>query len=382
MKLFETKNNWKDLRAIDTAQEIEQQADLWKTVYQLVKKQAPAIKSFLNQFAVLDNGVVILTGAGTSAFIGKTQAGYFQQQTGWTTRAIPTTDLVTHPTYFIKKQQATLLISYARSGDSPESLASLNLVNEHADRVFHLIITCNSNGHLAKGVEKKQNQYLLLLPEACNDKGLAMTSSFTCMLLAGLLVADINQLEEKEKVVQHLSQIGKTIFSQSKSIHSLSTTLFERAVFLGSGSMAGIAEEAGLKLQELTNGTIICKHDSYLGFRHGPKAVINDKTLIVYFLSNEEAIQQYEIDLIYSVAEKKLGMKCVIVGHPLFDIPESVYVFPNLDAKRIASPYLGVSLILFAQILSFYKAIDLGFSPDTPSKNGAISRVVKGVTIY
>ena len=39
---------------------------------------------------------VILTGAGTSAFIGDVLEGPFQQKTGIRTRAVATTDLVTH----------------------------------------------------------------------------------------------------------------------------------------------------------------------------------------------------------------------------------------------------------------------------------------------
>jgi len=367
-----------------TSIEISSQPGLWRQTWERLQTQKNTLGKFLEEVFIQKNLVVILTGAGSSAFIGLALQGPFQKNTNVLTRAISTTDLVTHPDLFLQKERPTLLISFARSGDSPESIAALNLVNEICSHVYHLIITCNEKGKLAQEKDKRNNLVFLLPPET-NDKGLAMTASFTSMLLAGILISRIHQTENLDNQVSTLCSYGENILRQySKKIFQISKINFKRVVFLGSGPLLGAARESHLKLQELTDGKIICKHDSFLGFRHGPKAVIDKSTLVFYLFSNQKYVAQYEKDLVSEICRQAQGMYSVGISEKLTERNYCLDLDIILGHGKdyVDEEFLSVCDVLPAQILGYYKSLDLGFNPDNPSESGVISRVVQGVKIY
>ena len=173
--------------AIHTAKEIKQQPEIWIEILNEFKANNQNLSSFFTSIGSEFNKI-ILTGAGTSAYIGLSLKGVFFRRFGIDTIPVPTTDLVTHPLDFVRKEDKVLLVSFARSGNSPESTAAAELCEQVSSKCAHLIITCNSDGALYN-FETKSPKFTLLLPEASNDQGLAMTSSYTGMLLAGLLVS-------------------------------------------------------------------------------------------------------------------------------------------------------------------------------------------------
>lgn len=373
-----------DLKDSDiTSLEISSQPDLWQQTWIYVQNQQDDLKKFLNTIYSKNNINIILTGAGTSAFIGDTLQGLYQKHTGIPTRAISTTDLVTHPDLFLEKERPTLLISFARSGDSPESVAVVNLANNICDHIYHLIITCNAHGKLASEKDKA-NRMVFLLPEGTNDKGLAMTASFTSMLLSGVLISRIHELNELNNQVSKLVSYGENILSKySEKLLQIAKMDFKRVVFLGSGPLKGIAHESHLKLQELTDGKIICKHDSFLGFRHGPKAVIDAHTIIVYLFSSDRYVAQYEDDLVSEICNQKQGRYAIgILERPKKDYCLNLTIKMGDDQESLDEEFLTICSVLPAQILGYYKSIELGLNPDNPSESGAISRVVQGVNIY
>ncbi len=370
--------------AVHTAREIENQPALWMKTYLSFLEQREKIVNFIEKVWGNDFPYIIFTGAGSSAFIGEALAGSFQKKWKGISRAVSTTDIITHPDNYFIKSRPTLLVSFARSGDSPESLYTILLAREHCDELYELNITCNKNGELAKRKEEK-NTYVFLLPEESNDQSLAMTSSFSSMLLAGLLVLNINEGEQIKPVIQRVCEFGDYILKECvPGLKQIAEMQFERMVFLGSGPLFGIAHESHLKVQELSNGEVICKFDSFLGFRHGPKAVVNDCTVVVYLLSNNSYSELYELDLVRSVKTTGAGEKSVAIGNGFdeeeFQFDLSVH-FPD-DLDEIPEEFLPVFYVLPAQIIGFFKSLHLGLSPDSPSKNGAISRVVQGVKIH
>lgn len=367
-----------------TSLEISSQPGLWKQSWEAIREQQLELKRFLEPIYAIRDLVVILTGAGSSAFIGVALQGPFQKNNRVMTRAISTTDLVTHPAHFLQKERPTLLVSFARSGDSPESIAAVNLVNQLCDEVYHLIITCNENGKLAQEKDKKNNM-VLILPPGTNDKGLAMTASFTSMLLSGILISMLNQIDHLETQVARLIAYGSGILqNDSGNLYGLAKENFKRVVFLGSGPLFGAARESHLKLQELTNGAIICKHDSFLGFRHGPKAVIDKSTVVFYLFSNNPYARQYEIDLLSEICKQDLGMYSVGVSESPIEARHclDLNITLNSGGSTIDESFLAVCDVLPAQILGYFKSLALGLDPDNPSSSGVISRVVQGVKIY
>jgi tagatose-6-phosphate ketose/aldose isomerase len=367
--------------ALLTAKEIAGQPQLWMNVVNNFHKAENEIQSFL-QAAYTEIDDIILTGAGTSAFIGLSLCGVFFRNTNIVTRAIATTDIVSHPNDFFNEQHAPLIISFARSGNSPESVAALELADKLSKKSFHLIITCDENGELAK-YNSSNPTCVFVLPNEANDRSLAMTGSYSSMLLTGLMVVYIHQPKKIKQQLDLLTQAAKNIFSHASLLKNIADKSFDRAVFLGSGSLFGTATEAALKLQELTDGKIICKTDSYLGLRHGPKAVIDEKTLVVYFFSNNDYVNRYEQDLVYAMktGNNALFQLGVSEKHEAIDDLNAQINF-GINNENIAEDFLPVCAIVAGQMLGFYKSLQLGLMPDEPSVNGAISRVVQGVSIY
>ena len=371
------------LGAKNTAKEIACQPELWKNTFEIIEKNYNEIKSFLDEVYSQNNLQLILTGAGSSAFLGDVLEGVFQKYSGIKTSAIATTDLVTHPDYYLKCNGTLLLISFARSGNSPESAKAVQLSELFCKNVYHFIITCNPDGDLVKNVSKK-NSFVLYMPPEADDKSLAMTGSFTAMLLSGLLLARINELCELKTQVYTLCEYGKQIITNyTKDLKIISELDFTRAIFLGSGIFRGAARESHLKLQELTDGNIICKHDSFLGFRHGPKAVINKDTLIVYLFSNSEYVLNYEKDLVHAVNDGRRAICSIgITENNIDDIDFDLRIQLSSNSSKIDETFLTVASVVPAQILGFFKSLNLGLKPDTPSESGMITRVVQGVKTY
>jgi len=366
-----------------TELEIFSQPDLWIKLHQeysLIKQQ---LRNYLKNFFNNADIRVILTGAGSSAFIGEVLLGIYSTKFKNPISAVATTDLVTHPELYFNKQNKYLLISFARSGNSPESSQAIILSEKLSKSVSHLIITCNNESELIESVSSK-NKFVFLLPPEANDKGLAMTASFTSMLLAGLMISRINLDDDLDEQIGLLYKYGTRVLSTySNDIQKAASLFFKRAVFLGSGMMKGIARESQLKLQELTDGKIICKYDSFMGFRHGPKAVIDEDTLIMYLFTNNQYSNLYEKDLVMAIANSRKNLFTIGVMEDNLNLPKlDLKILFSENGKKIQEDFLTVVSVLPAQLLGLYKSINVGLKPDTPSESGMIHRVVQGVNIY
>lgn len=372
----------KESGAFFTAKEISGQPELWMNIFEKVVAEKAEIMSFLDD-VLKKTKKIILTGAGTSGYIGYSIEGVFQRTNKITTISIPTTHLVSHPQDYFDPKLPTLLVSFARSGNSPESVAAVKLADKYCDECYHLVITCDTEGNLAK-YNFKNNSYVFILPAEANDKSLAMTGSYSGMLLSALLINDIKKIASLREIVETLQVYGHKIFGEYlDAIKKVAGLPFKRAVFLGSGPQYGTAMESHLKLQELSDGQVICKNDSYLGFRHGPKAVVDGDTLVVYYFSNRKDVFRYERDLVISMenGNKPLFQLGISEG-VLDDINIDEKIILSNESKLISEEYLCVSNILLGQLLGYYKSLAIGLNPDSPSQSGAISRVVQGVTIY
>ena len=365
----------------NTYNEIHQQPSVWLKTYDIILSRKKEIKDFTDKY--LNEGYsVVFAGAGTSAYIGDALECALSNTRFKGCRAIATTDIITRPEIYFDSSSKVLLISFARSGNSPESVGAVRAVEQTAGKVAHVFITCNAEGSLAR--MQKPNVLPILLPPETNDLSLAMTSSYSSMLLACALIAEIDKVEARKPAVELLADcVQKTLDKYEKAIKEIASLGFKRAVFLGSGPLKGVAEESRLKLQELTDGGVMCAFDSFLGFRHGPKAVVHEDTLIVYLLSPDPDVQRYELDLIRGIRDKRIYSACVTVcAKAPAGLPECELLIETGLPNDIPTSYGCVSYVIVAQLLGFFKSLDSGLNPDSPSVSGNISRVVEGVTLY
>lgn len=376
-----------DCSGLNTAKEIIQQPDTWRESVKNLIKNKIEIKSFIDSFLSKKEFRIILTGAGTSAFAGEVCEPYLTSLLNKRVEAIATTDLVASPKSYFIKDMPTLLVSFARSGNSPESVHAVNLANQLVDDLYQVVITCNENGKLAKNTVNDEKSLLLLMPPQTNDLGFAMTSSFTTMVLNAMAVFNINNIENFSSDVDKLSNsVNDFIENNIEKVTSLSNEDFERIVYLGSSTSKGIARESALKVLELTAGKVNASYDTPLGFRHGPKSVVDDETVSVIYISNDEYTRKYDLDLAKEMLAHKKNDKVVIVGDNIEEdiLNKADYVFnvENINYNVENEVLLPLQQIIFGQMLSFLKSVNLGITPDNPCPTGEVNRVVQGVILH
>lgn len=359
----------------NTYTEIFAQADTWEEVYGLYEERKADIDKFLANFD--KDTKVIFTGAGTSEYVGNIAQDYLKTHGDFDFESIATTDLVSAPYLHFKKNQKTLLVSFARSGNSPESLAAVKLGQEIVDDFYNLPITCAHDGKLAVSLKDDPNSYVFLNPAITNDKGFAMTNSFSSMLLASLLIFDTS-IDDKKVLVEKLSGIARQTYVKAEEIEKLIDFDFDRVAYLGSGPLGKLTKEARLKILELTAGEVVTIFDSSMGFRHGPKSFINDKTLVVSFVSANNYTRKYDLDILDEIKADGIAPKIIAVTNE--DVDRD-YQF-ILKSEDLRDAYLAVGYAVIAQIISLITSLRVGNTPDNPSKSHTVNRVVKGVTIH
>ena len=361
-----------------TAREISQQPRIWRAVHSRVDAARDEIDSWLQPSLAMSGVQVLLCGAGTSAFIGDTAAAwlrkYYRASTGCCFTSVSTTELVADPLQYLGRDVPTVMISFARSGDSPESLASVRLSDKLLSNCRHLIVTCNPGGKLARFAASDDDVLCLTMPEETNDRGFAMTSSYTAMLVSCLAVftPDRAQLELIARCTEHLLDGG------GDDILALAQREFGRLVVLGAGCLLGTAAEAALKCLELTAGKVVAMHETPLGFRHGPKIIIDESTVIMHLRSNDAYTKLYERDLLRELRSDDRSAAIV----ELSPLTLTCDLGPGSAATELSDVWLSLGYVVYCQILAFYKAMELGIEADSPCPTGEVNRVVNGVTIY
>jgi fructoselysine-6-P-deglycase FrlB-like protein len=358
--------------AFVTDQEIAAQPAIWEGWAQELPEIAAQTRAWI---AARGPDEIWLCGAGTSAFIADSLVvALDRRQGGIPLRNVPTTDLVARPQDFFRTGLRPLVISFGRSGNSSESIGTLDLLDRVAPDADRLNITCNSASILATRVAKGTGeQRVIPLPDTCHNAGFAMTSSYTTMLLTALACLD-------DVPVTDIAARLNTLATEARKLLSLplDTKRPERAVFLGSGAYRGTARESALKILELTAGRVITAWDSTLGFRHGPKAVIDDQTAVYIFLSSDPLTRKYDQDVATEIRAQYPGIPVTTLGQPLIgsDAPDIAIMtgFEDVWNTPVA--------VLWAQRLSVAWSKTLGLNVDDPFAGQNLTRVVTNVRLY
>ena len=363
-----------------TAREICQQPGVWRQASARIQASREAIDAWLAPSLKAANLRIVLCGAGTSAHAAECIAAWLRREYATPPtvgiEAVSATDLTADPLQHFSRDLPTLLVSFARSGDSPESLACIDLAGQLLSDCRHLVITCNPDGALARYARDEQDALCLIMPDGTNDRGFAMTSSYTAMVVACLAIftPDDLQLGVAAQAAQRLVDRG------SADVAALARRDFDRLVVLGNGCLRGTAQEAALKCLELTAGHVVALHESPLGFRHGPKILINESTLVVHLCSTDARAVPYERDLLRELhrdsgaaALVELSADSVTVGAAA---PGGAGPAPLEDA------WLSLVYIVYCQMLAFFKALAVGVQADNPCPTGEVNRVVNGVEIH
>lgn len=365
-----------------TEEEIRQQPACWMRSLTHIDNIRRQIDDFLQPLLTKKDLRIVLTGAGTSAFIGDIIAPWLTRHTGKNITAIATTDLVTNPMDYLQTNGPLLLVSFGRSGNSPESVAAVNLANQFVSECYHLAITCNEAGSLYQDSLDADNAYALLMPAETHDRGFAMTSSITTMMASCLSVFAPDAVNShtfrdvaarSQTILDGFDDFSGNVFGREP---------WKRIVYLGSGGLFGAARESALKVLELTAGKLAAFYDTPTGFRHGPKSLVDGDTLVVVFISSHPYTRQYDLDLLTELRRDNEALRVVAIS-------------ASADAAVVAGPHIllpaarefidveqAFCFLMYAQVFALSESLHVGNTPDTPSASGTVNRVVKGVVIH
>ena len=370
-----------------TTREIKQQPDLWESTLKIYENNLPAIESFLARAQKMSGEKpvhVTLAGAGSSAYVSDTVTPYLRHVTdagAYVFEPRPTTDVVSAPLDYLRPSDPTVFVSFARSGNSPESLAAVERADQVLDDVLFLNITCAPDGALARQFSGNERALTLLIPEA-NDLGFAMTGSYSCMELLCTLIFDPAPLERKAAWVAQASDMGRDVVAREDQIASWLDGDFDRITYLGSGTLAGMTRECQLKILELTAGKIATCFDSSMGYRHGPKSFVDSRSLVFGLVSNDPYTRDYDLDILNEVAGDGIASHVIAIQQPGAEmfVGES-FTFDG-EVMPLPEGYLALPNVMVAQTVALLTSVKVGNTPDTPSPTGTVNRVVKGVTIH
>ena len=347
------------------AAEIAQQPALWPTTLERVKAT----------FGSGEIGVsgAIFTGAGSSAYAASAIVEALPAA-----KAIPTTDLLLLAADQIEAAAPAVvhggfLVSLARSGDSPESVAVVKKFQRYFPSVQHLAIICNADGRLARlpGVRT------ISLDPRTNDLSLAMTGSFSNLVLAGLALTDSGAIAECLPAI--CRQTAHSLIEVNGALEQIAQSCKDRIVILASG-MQALAREAALKIIELTAGRVMAMFETFLGFRHGPVGFLREDTPVLCFLSSDMQTRLYEEDVIEGLRAKGLG-RFVIIGESNSIIASRDWAMPA-NAPGLPDCLRTPFEIPFAQLLAYHLSVHAQVDPDNPSPDGTLTRVVRPFRIH
>ncbi|MEW5975140.1 MAG: SIS domain-containing protein [Acidobacteriota bacterium] len=377
-----------DKGVLHTPGEIVQQPETWRRTFELFKARQAEIQAFVTKNRSNGhngNPTVILTGAGTSDFVGQSLAHLIRRQWRCQALAIASTNLLTHLDSFVIAGNKYLCVSFSRSGDSPEGVAVVERLLDCYTNVFHLVVTCSEQGALARRYSGHPGVCCLVLDKATNDKGLAMTSSYSNMVVAGQCLAHLSDLGSYSAVLSQLVTRGEGFLEvAAATAEQLARESYRKICFLGSGALFGVARESALKVLELTAGRVCTFAETYLGLRHGPLSAIDKETLLVGFLSSHAQCRAYELDLLEEIRAKALARKRVVIAcEPETRLSGWVdhHLIPAGDSP-LPDEYRPPLDVMFGQLLGLFASLEHGLLPDSPSPSGVIARIVGKIKIY
>ena len=370
----------RNLGYFHTLREICQQPECWLHTAHAMATHTAQLSEWLD--ACDKSSGLLLTGSGSSYYIGASLAPTLQASLDIPVRAAPSGWLLLNLSELITRHAVPGVVSFGRSGNSPESTAALDLVLRERPDCRHLIVTCNSEGKLAT---QYPDQKQIVLDERVHDKSLVMTNSFTNMWLAGRFLGYLRNADLYHTLMNHIATAGRRLLTNgSDRLFTIATGSYKSALFLGSGARFGAAQEASLKMLEMSSGRIVTRADTYLGVRHGPLSFVQPDTLIVCFISSDERLRAYELDLVGELVAKGLGSSLVLVGVsiPREMLREDTVTVSYELAVTVTDNELSILDVVVGQLLSFFRCLHEGLKPDKPSPDNVITRVVQPFVIH
>ena len=364
-----------------TIREICQQPATWPETARRMNESGARIAQFL-----AGSKRIVLTGSGSSQYAGECVAPALRRDLGLPVDVQGGGSLLLGGGASVAGEPA-LLVSLARSGQSPESAAVVQRLLDTEPQTRHLIITCNSKSRLASEFANDPRVCVVSLSEEVHDRSLVMTSSFTNLAFGARFLGWLEMSGEFEALAARLDSAARQLLTLwPDRLSSFVSGDIHRVVYLGDECRLGAARESALKMLEMTSGKVATMTETFLGLRHGPMCFVDDRTLVVCFVSSDPLVRAYECDLIAELNAKHLGARKMVVGveDPGAGLCNSADLAISYDFAGAQTDDADLALldVMIGQILGFHRCRQEGLQPDSPSESGVISRVVGDFRIH
>lgn len=294
----------------------------------------------------------VFVGCGTSYYLAQAAAASFTLLTGSLARALPASEILFYPELSLPSPDKTFPVLISRSGHTSEILAVAEALTQKG--IEFLALTCDGN-ELAASTSR-----VLQLP--VREESTVMTASFTSMLLTMQFVAA--KFAGKTAFLAELDQLANTVepllAKYASKLEEFAQRPFEDVAVLGQGGLYPIASEVALKVMESSSSYAQFFHT--LEFRHGPKSIIQDRTLVIALIADENAAQELKV-----LREMKaLGASTIaIVNHAISGASQAADLLVELNSP-LSTMGLLIAYAVWGQLFGSFVGLAKGLNPDEP----------------
>lgn len=382
-----TENELKRINGYYTCYEMIKQPELWHEGVKTIERNKINIESFLRHVYSIEGLKIFIVGAGSSAKAASIVEKYIKRITGKEVISVASTSILTHPEKFIIDDSPVLLVSLGSSGNTPEALETIEIFKAKSKKLYQLLIICSHEGEIVKKYSKEKEVLYIPIPKGTKGKSFAATGEFTLLVQYVLMIFDIDNFNYYKDMFKNIIEDSKHFLQEAiYKVHTISNKEYETIVALGSNSLIYLASEMCLKVSELSNGQQCSEFHSILEFRHGPKLIMNSKSLVSIFFSNDPHAVKYEMDMIKECYKDKKNSMIVAIS---IDYNEEIdqncdyyFYFNKNNFKYIDESHIIFQYSLYLQSIAILKSISLKVSPDIPDETGSVNKVAQGVKIY
>lgn len=373
---------WQQKGASLTVNAILNQPRLWQEGWEQVKQQQHAISAFWQ--ACSPQARIVIVGAGSSLLAAQAAVNYLRSVVNRPVEIIPATDLILAPQCL---PPDTILVAVSSSGNTPETVTVVEQQLQAHPQMPYLAITNNADSQLARLATAHPGRLFVAAPHGTSNGSFAATSEFTLPLWYMMLLLAPDQWPQAERMLRVLQRGAAYFFeNEAPGIERWAAKRRNNVVAIGALSLKPIACETSLKLLEMGNGQVMTAWHSMLEFRHGPKLIINRDATVIGYLAANPTIHRYDRDMLAELRRERSPQAQVIaIGHDALpdaaSVGDAYFHFACPELADAHESYAAMLYVLFAQLAGLYLAVDLGVTPDMPSRDGKVAKVAK-VTVY
>lgn len=266
----------------------------------------------------------------------------------------------------------TLLVTISQSGETADTLAALQKINQlksdNSDLNIPTLTICN-----VPESSLTRESDLTFLTHAGPEIGVASTKAFTTQLVAlSLLMSSIGKVkaalskQREMAIVQGLHKLPSLIMNalkHEKLIKEIANKFADKqsALFLGRGTMYPIAMEGALKLKEIS----YIHAEAYPAgeLKHGPLALIDENMPVVAIAPNDDLIEKLKSNLQEVNAR---GGQMIVFEDEESNVSSGQgfsVVKATTNVGRITAP---ITFNIPLQLLSYHVALIKGTDVDQP----------------